>query len=140
MSTAKGTQIVSRFIQALNARNGISVLLTPISRNVFEYRGHSNILLYVKGRGQEPYRWGVTANVIHRLQRESKRWVVILLFESPEKGYLLTSKDTAHYIDNVWPLGADGDYKPASGNYLANNAPLYSIEAFVDEIESITAV
>jgi len=28
------------------------------------------------------------------------------------------AKEIRHYIKNVWPLG-DGDYKPASGSYLA---------------------
>ena len=138
---AKGTEIVKKFIQALNSRNGVSVLRTPISRNVFEYSGRKKVLLYVKGRAQEPYRWGVTKNVIQRLRNESKPWIVVLLLDSHEKGYLLTSRDTDHYInDDVWPLGADGDYKPATGSYLANNSRLYSLDSIVNEIESISVV
>jgi hypothetical protein len=57
--------------------------------------------------------------------------------ESPDKGYLLTSRDTDRYIDDVWPQGADGDYKPATGSYLANNYPLNSLDSMVEEIESI---
>lgn len=143
MIMTKGAEIVSKFISALNSRNGISVSRTHISRNVFEYcySAHSKILLYVKGRAQEPYRWGVTANVIQRLRNESKPWVVIMLFESQEQGYLLTSKDISYYIVNkIWPLGADGDYKPATGSYLANNSPLYSVEDFANKIESINTV
>ena len=139
MNTAKGTQIVSEFVQALHTRKGISITRTLVSRNVFQYTGRNTVLLYVKGRAQEPYRWGVTANVIERLQSQSKLWVVILLFESPEKGFLLTSSDVEHYITNVWPLAADGDYKPASGSYLANNSPLYTVDDFIKNIESIGA-
>lgn len=137
---AKGTEIVKKFIQALNTRNGVSVLHTSISRNVFEYSGQKKVFLYVKGRAEEPYRWGVTANVIKRLRNESKPWVVILLFDTHEKGYLLTSDDNDNYISNVWPLGADGDYKPATGSYLANNSPLYSLDSIINEIESINVV
>ena len=137
---AKGTEIVKKFIRALNARNGVSVLHIPISRNVFEYNGENKILLYVKGRAEEPYRWGVTANVINRLRSESKPWVVILLFDTHEKGYLLTSDDTDRYIKDVWPLGSDGDYKPATGSYLGNNSPLYSLDSVINEIESISVV
>ena len=137
---AKGTEIVKKFFQALNARNKVRVLHTSISRNVFEYSGENKVYLYVKGRAEEPYRWGVTANVIKRLRSESKPWVVILLFDTHEKGYLLTSSDTDRYTKDVWPLGADGDYKPATGSYLANNSPLYSLDSIVNEIESINVV
>lgn len=138
MGIARGSEIVKEFIQVLNVRGGISVLRTSISQNVFEYNGRNKALLYVKGRAQEPYSWGVTKNVIQRLREESKPWVVVLLFESHEKGFLLTSKDTEHYIDDVWPLGTDGDYKPATGNYLANNPPIYSLDSMVEKIESIS--
>ena len=138
MIIAKGTEIVDEFIRALNDRSEVRVLQTPISKNVFEYSGRNKVLLYVKGRAQYPYRWGVTKNVIQRLRGESKPWIVILLFESHEKGYLLTTRDTDHYIDGVWPLGADGDYKLATGSYLANNFPLYSLDSMVGKIESIS--
>jgi len=137
----KGAEIVTKFINTLNLRNGLSISRTQISRNVFEYSNELKIFLYIKGIAQRPYKWGVTENVIQRLKDESKPWIVILLFESEETGYLLTSKDTLGYINNkIWPLAKDGDYKPASGSYLANNSPLYSIEAFVNRIESINTV
>jgi len=118
----KGAEIVTKFINTLNLRNGLSISRTQISRNVFEYSNELKIFLYIKGIAQRPYK-------------------VILLFESEETGYLLTSKDTLGYINNkIWPLAKDGDYKPASGSYLANNSPLYSIEAFVNRIESINTV
>jgi hypothetical protein len=70
-------------------------------------------LLYVKGSGTYPPRWGVTSNVVDRLRQRNKPGVVILLFESPNYGYVLSSADVEHYIRNdVWPLAKDGDYKP----------------------------
>lgn len=135
MNTSKGMRLVRDFAQAFKAQNGIAINRTTISRNIFEYSGKGNCLLYVKGRAEHPYRWGVTANVIVRLQTQPKKWMVILLFESHEQGYLLNSKDVEHYIKNVWPLGADGDYKPAACSYLARNVALYSMKDFIKEIE-----
>jgi len=137
MNILKGTQLVYDFIKALNTYKGIRVNRSVISRNVFEFHCQVNCLLYVKGRAEKPYRWGVTANVVDRLQAKKLRWYVILLFESFEKGYLLTSNDVEHYIQHVWPLGADGDYKPANGSYLSRSSPIYGIQAFVDAIENI---
>jgi hypothetical protein len=51
----------------------------------------------------------------------------VLLYESKDTGYLLSSADVLYYMRNVWPLGSDGDYKPASGKYLSRNAPFVSL-------------
>lgn len=135
MNISKGAQLVRDFIKALNAENDIKVNQAIISRNIFEFSGKGNCLLYVKGRAEHPYRWGVTANVIDRLKAQPKNWTVILLFDSHKQGYLLNSKDVEYYIQKVWPLGADGDYKPAAGSYLAGNSALYSIHDFIKAIE-----
>lgn len=137
MNTSKGTRLVYDFTKALNTHKGISVNRTAISRNLFEFKGRANCLVYVKGRSEQPYRWGITANVIDRLQAQQKKWYVILLFESSEKGYLLTSQDVEHYIQHVWPLGRDGDYKPATGSYLSRNTAFYSIKDFMAVIENV---
>ncbi len=137
MNTSKGTRLVNDFTETLNALKGMSVSHTSISRNVFEFKGHANCLLYIKGRAEQPCRWGVTANVIARLQAQPEKWYVILLFESYEKGYLLNSKDVKHYIQNVWPIGRDGDYKPATGSYLSRNSALHSIDDFMKIIDNV---
>jgi hypothetical protein len=139
MNTSAGTYLVNRFIQALNERE-IKVVHTSISRNVFEFNGCSNSLLYIKGRAEQPLRWGVTANVIERLQSQTKPWAVILLFESYERGYFLSQQDVNHYIRDTWPLARDGDYKPSPGSYLSGNLPLYSIQDFIDSIEMMKTV
>jgi hypothetical protein len=135
MNTARGTQLVTNFLKELNTLQGINVSKSSISRNVFKFRYHNKSLLYIKGRAQKPYRWGVTANVIDRLHEQPIKWYVILLFESHEKGYLLNSQDVDYYIKNVWPLGQDGDYKPATGSYLSKNSAIYSIKEFIKIID-----
>jgi hypothetical protein len=125
-----GAQIVTEFVAALRGLTGVSITRSSLSRNVFELSGPRTCLLYVKGRAESPYRWGVTANVVSRLQAQEKDWFVILLYESRESGYLLSASDVAHYMSGVWPLGADGDYKPAPGNYLDRNSPFKSFSNF----------
>jgi len=138
MNTARGTELVKGFIGALNKQAGAGVTRASISQNVFEYTGQGNMLLYVKGRAEEPLRWGVTANVIQRLQSQAKPWFVILLFESHDHGYLLSEADVEYCIGGVWALGKDGDYKPSSGSYLSRKQPFYSIQGFLNAIGTRT--
>jgi len=70
MNISKGTQLVSDFVQALTTQKNIKIKQTLISRNIFEFNSNGNCLLYVKGRAAHPYRWGVTANVIDRLNAQ----------------------------------------------------------------------
>ncbi len=137
MNTSKGVRLVNDFTKSLNAIEDVSVNDTHISRNVFEFKGHANCLLYIKGRSEQPYRWGVTANVIDRLQAQPQKWFVILLFSSHETGYLLNSQDVKYYIQSVWPRGRDGDYKPATGSYLFRNSALHTIKDFMEIINTV---
>ena len=129
-----GAQIVDSFVKSLRGHEAATVVRSAISRNVFEIRGFVNVLLYVKGRGEAPYRWGVTANVVHRLQQQEILWFVILLFESENTGYLLPSKDVMDHIKNTWPLAGDGDYKPATGSYLSGSPPFSSFAQFLEQL------
>lgn len=137
MGITKGIKIVNDFVYALNALNGITINQTIISRNVFELKSTVNYLLYIKGRAAQPYRWGITANVVDKLKSQHKNWCVILLFDSCNKGYLLTPQDVEFYIQNVWPLGRDGDYKPATGSYLSMNVALHSINEIIKQFQNL---
>jgi hypothetical protein len=137
MNTARGTDLVKGFIGSLNGWAGAKVIRTSISQNVLEYTGDSNLFLYVKGRAEQPLRWGVTANVIQRLQSQAKPCAVILLFEFHDHGYFLTQNDVESYIRNIWPLAKDGDYKISSGSYLSGKQPFYSMQGFRDAIVNV---
>lgn len=136
MNTERGDKIVADFVQKVGTRPGVNVVRTPISRNVFEVTGSFNCFLYIKARAEYPLRWGVTANVLNRLKKHDKPWVVILLFVSSDSGYLLSSSDVEYYVSKVWALGADGDYKPASGSYLSKNTPFHSFDEFFNQLSS----
>lgn len=130
----QGAQIVDSFIKFLRNSEGIAVERSFVSRNVFNVTGRINVLLYVKGRAESPYRWGVTANVVRRLQQQEIKWFVVLLFESESTGYLLSSKDVMKYIRKTWPLAGDGDYKPAAGSYLKQSYPFSSFDQFLSQL------
>ena len=137
MKKLTGSQLVTEFVRCLRALLNYRVASSSISRNVFKLSGNSESLIYVKGRAEKPHRWGVTKNVVRRLEDQNIPWFVILLFDTPGTGYLLPQSDVEYYMSSVWPLGSDGDYKPATGSYLSNNSPFNSIDIFVDQIEGL---
>lgn len=133
--------IINDFIKAVSERQGLvikRIRLTPKNRSVYELSGKMNCLLSLHYISHPPYRWGVTANVVAKLQKQSKPWVVVLFFNSYETGYLLSSSDVINYISKkVWPLANDGDYKPAApGSYLANNTPFNSLDEFFSQLSA----
>lgn len=127
---ATGAQIVTDFVVALRRVPGLTVTRTAVSHNVFELSGSVRCLLYIKGRAESPYRWGVTANVVSRLKSQDQDWYVVLLYETKDTGYVLSASDVLHYMGGIWSLGADGDYKPAPGSYLYRNSPFESFGTF----------
>jgi hypothetical protein len=106
-----------------------------MSRNIIELSGSINCLIYFKVRSEEPYRWGVTANRIKELEQAGKKWVLVLLYESPNTGYLITAEDVNRYL-SIWPLGSDGDYKVGPGSYLRFNRPFHSFSEFFNSLLS----
>jgi hypothetical protein len=104
-----------------------------MSNNIVELSGSVNCLVYIKVRSEEPYRWGVTTNRIDELRQSGKNWVIVLLYETTETGYLLTPNDVNRYL-SIWPLGSDGDYKVATGSYLRFNRPFHSFTEFLNRL------
>ncbi|MCA9733850.1 MAG: hypothetical protein H6696_12475 [Deferribacteres bacterium] len=135
MNLSKGNQLTSGFLDLL-VQNGISYSRSNISRNVFSIKEFST-LIYIKSRSELPFKWGITANVVSKLNSSVTNWISVLLFQKPYTGYLLSSDDVNYYIKNVWPLAADGDYKPATGSYLSKNKPFNSIQEFIQQFNSL---
>ena len=104
-----------------------------MSRNIIELSGSMNCLIYFKVRSEKPYRWGVTANRIDELKQSDMKWVLVLLYESPNTGYLITAGDVNRYL-SIWPLGSDGDYKVGSGSYLQFNIAFHSFSEFLNSL------
>jgi len=109
------------------------------TKNIIKLNGSLNCLLYFKIRSEEPYRWGVTKSRIEELQVSGKKWFVVLLFETPKNGYLLTSKNVKQYInEGLWPMGRDkknkNEYKICRGKPLQNNYHFSTFEDFINSL------
>ena len=107
--------------------------LRGFSRNIIELSGSINCLLYFKVRSSYPYRWGVTANRIIELNKSGKKWYLVLLYESTDTGYLITSEEVSRYL-SIWALGRDGDYKVGPGKYLKFNDPFQLFSEFLTSL------
>ncbi len=109
------------------------------TNSIVELSGRINCLLYFKIRSTEPYRWGITKTRIEELEDLHKKWFVVLLYESPESGYLLTNKDVKRYInENLWPLGGDknkNEYKIGPENTLKYNKPFQTFKEFLKSLD-----
>jgi len=135
-------RIVEDFVHIAASRPGVAatreVLGSRKIKNVFDLNGLIGCLLYVKSRSEHPLRWGVTANVLEGLKSQEKPWAVLLLYGSPQTGYLIPSRDVEEYIrQNVWPFGQDGDFKVSPGSPLANTIPFQTIGQLFDELSSL---
>ena len=109
------------------------------TKNIIELNGSLNCLFYFKIRSEEPYRWGVTKSRIEELQASGKKWFIVLLFETPNNGYLLTSKDVERYIDEgLWPMGRDkknkNEYKISPGKALQHQLRFYTFDDFINSL------
>jgi len=106
------------------------------TNNIVELSGRIGCLLYIKIISKEPYRWGVTKTRIEELENLHKKWFVVLLYETPENGYLLSDGDVKRYIsENLWPLGRGrnkNEYKVQPGKTLKyNKQPFETFEEFI---------
>ena len=112
---------------------------TRRTSNIIELDGYLNCLLYFKIRSGEPYNWGVTKSRIEELQASGKKWFIVLLFETPNNGYLLTSKDVERYIDEgLWPMGRDkknkNEYKISPGKALQHKHRFHTFDDFINSL------
>ena len=107
-----------------------------VSNNIIELSGTINCLIYFKVRSEHPYKWGVTSNRIDELEQSGKKWFLVLLHESPNKGYLMTAKEVGRYL-SIWLIGSDGDCKVSTRSYLQFNSPFHSFSKFLGSLVNI---
>ena len=88
--------------------------IKPI-KHIVKFSGSINCLAYIKVRSGKPHAWGITESRIRKLEGSGEDWVVILLCETPEEGYLLSADDVGRSL-SAWTLDIDGDYKTNPGN------------------------
>ncbi len=125
-----GDSLVEGLKESLSGFQATEVEYSNISKNkrVFQLKGKLNGFIYVKTRTQYPYRWGITKTTVDNIKTKGKPWCVILLYESPNKGYVISPKDYDERTQSkLWPY-AQGDYKISSGKSLVGIPKLTTVE------------
>lgn len=112
--------LVEGLKEYLSGNQATEVVYSNISRmkRVFQLKGKLNGFIYAKTITHPPYRWGITKNTVDKIKNKGKPWCVILLYESPNKGFVISSKDYNEKTQSKkWPY-KQGDYKISYGKSL----------------------
>ncbi len=122
--------LVEGLKESLSGSQATEVEYSSISnkKRVFQLKGKLNGYIYVKTRTRYPYCWGITRNTVDNIKTKGKLWCVILLYESPNKGYVISSKDYDERTQsNLWPY-TQGDYKISSRKSLVRIPKFTTVE------------
>jgi len=134
----KGDTIVKELVKELSVFPDITVTPSSTSRmqKVFQLDGRVEGLIYIKGIGAYPHRWGITENTVRAIESQGKPWCVILLHDSKDTGYVISSKEYHGRAKELWPWH-QGDYKITDGKSLVNIPHFSSVEELLNLITSI---
>ena len=114
-----GSELVRNLVKLLSDLPGLNVVSSGLSRmgRVYQLDGYVNGLIYIKAIAHPPHHWGITENTVHKIKHQRKPWCVILLYDSSNTGYVISSVEYDKRSDGLWP-DAQGDYKISSGKSL----------------------
>jgi hypothetical protein len=101
-------------------------------KNIVKFSGSINCLAYIKVCSGKKHSWGITENRIRKLEGSGEDWVVILLYETPNTGYLLSADDVDRG-SSAWTVRKDGDYKVNPGN-IDFYKPFTSFQKLIDQL------
>jgi len=125
-----GNSLVEGLKESLSGLQATEVVYSNISKmkRVFQLKGKLNGFIFVKTRTQLPYHWGITKNTVDKIKTKRKPWCVILLYESPNKGFVISPEDyNKKTQSNLWPY-AQGDYKISYGKSLIGIPEFKTVE------------
>lgn len=131
-----GNQIVKEFVRKLSSFDGVRLKKSNLSRmgRVYEFSGELDCLLYIKVIAHPPHHWGITKHTVEKIETISVPWCVILLYDSVETGYIISSSEYYKKIgDHIWP-DAQGDYKISEGRSLKG------IPEFIEIVDAIKII
>jgi hypothetical protein len=112
--------LVEELKELISGLQDTKVMYSNIStrKRVFELKGKISGFIYVKIRTKPPYHWGITKKTVDNIKTKGKPWCVILLYESTNKGFVISSNNFNEKTQsNRWPY-AQGDYKISYGKSL----------------------
>lgn len=127
-----GNQLVRELEKELAKSQDFSVTQSSISRmgRVFQLHGKVNGFVYVHAIASRRHYWGITKNTVDKIETRRSSWCVILLYESKNTGYVISSAEYHKRIkEGLWPY-KQGDYK------ISEKKSLFGIPNFstVDEL------
>ena len=129
-----GNQIVKELVEALSAVSDLTVTPSSVSRmrKVFQLSGQLNGLIFLHGIAKYPHRWGITKNTMGKIKSQRKPWAVILLHDSKDTGYIISSVEAHNRIArSLWPFH-QGDYKITEGKSLVDIPHFSSVNELLD--------
>lgn len=109
----KGDQIAEELVEELSAVSDLTITPSYVStkHKVIELSGRINGLIYLKSIAKYPHHWGITKNTVDKIESQGKPWCVILLHDSKETGYFISSSEYYNRTaKKLWPF-QQGDYK-----------------------------
>ena len=96
-----------------------------------------NSLFYVLTRNSNKNQnWGVTENLIQKLQEQSKKWFLVLLSETPLPNFILTANNVNQIIENKKWKVSNGNYKTTTLS-LSDNYKFSSINDLRNKINNL---
>ena len=116
-----GNQLVRELIKDLSKIPDLNVTKSSISKmgRVFQLDGKFKGLIYVKTIASSRHYWGITKNTVDKIEIQRNPWCVILLYESKNTGYIISSAEYHKRIkEGLWPF-AQGDHKISEGKSLS---------------------
>ncbi len=128
-----GNQLVRELKKELSKSQDFTVTQSSISKRgrVFQLHGKVNGFIYVHVIASRPHHWGITKNTVDKIQTQRSPWCVILLYESKNTGYVISSAQYRKRIkEGLWPF-AQGDHKISEGKSLSGIPNFSTVDELV---------
>lgn len=134
-----GNQLVRGLVKELLKSEDLTVTKSSLSRmgKVFQLVGKVSGCIYVKAIASSRHYWGITKNTVDKIEAQRNPWCVILLYESKNTGYVISSAEYHKRIkEGLWPY-AQGDYKISEKKSLVGIPRFSTVDELVDIISII---
>ena len=134
-----GNQLVRELKKELSKSQDFSVTQSIISKRgkVFQLHGKVNAFIYVHAIASRRHYWGITKNTVDKIQTQRNPWCVILLYESKNTGYVISSAEYHKRIkEGLWPY-TQGDHKISEGKSLSGIPNFSTVDELVGLLSGV---
>jgi len=134
-----GNQIVRELEKELSKSQDFTITQSSISRmgRVFQLHGKVNGFVYVHAIASSRHYWGITKNTVDKIKTRRSPWCVILLYESKNTGYVISSAEYHKRIkEGLWP-DKQGDYKISEKKSLSGIPNFSTVDELVGLLSGV---